>query len=714
MDSANKKRNWLIGGLLLCAIIVFLVMFIKQYRMLGQTIEEERSTYISEIKNQLVKNIQAEKEQQIALVNIYAQILTDLQPQYFEQVNRLLANEEYGVAGDEIFLMDAQGNVYTLEKERKTLSEQSLSYALTEKRVDVFGYSQINLREEFWIYGAPIRPIVIEQIEICAVINARSIQNFGKRMSTSILNNNGFSYIMSKSGNVLLYPSVENNMGYNLFHTLEASGVDEARLLEMKRNFSQGADGKEILDFRDDKWLLDYAGDMFDDWVVVVTMPMTITGADTYKMLSGTMSWILMLFSSIILFTLFVIRIFYVRERERERAIQQEKADLAIAQKIAESKNEFLAKMSHDIRTPLNAIIGLIQITSNLVSDRPKAAENLSQAGKAAEYLLSILNDILDMSKIESGKMVLRNAPFDITALMDSIKNINLAQVENRQIHFEMRTEGNLSKWYLGDQGRIGQILMNLLSNAVKFTNPGGHILFSISAEPESSQADRLIFQVKDDGVGMSEAYLTKLFQPFEQESNTQSMNRGGSGLGLAIVKNLTELMDGSVQVTSEKGIGSCFTVTLCLPHADNPQDASASEHLTSLAGKRVLLAEDNAINAMIAKELLEEAGELIVETVENGQEAVNRFGQSRQGYFDVILMDIRMPVMDGLTATQEIRALPHLQAQTIPIVAMSANAFDEDISRALECGMNAYLSKPVDIKKTLFTLAKLLKGSPQ
>lgn len=306
--------------------------------MLGRTIEEERSTYISEIKNQLVKNIQAEKERQIALVNIYAQILTDLQPQHFEQVNRLLASKELGIAGDEIFLMDVQGNVYTLEKERKTLSEQSLSYALTEERVDVFGYSQINLREEFWIYGAPIQPITIDEIEICAVINARSIQNFGERMSTSILNNNGFSYIMSKSGNVLLYPSVENNMGYNLFHTLEASGVDEASLLEMKRDFSLGEAGNEILDFWDDKWLLDYAEDMFDDWVVVVTMPMTITGADTYKMLSGTMSWILMLFSSIILFTVFVIRIFYVRERERERPSSRKRPTLPSPKKLPSRK----------------------------------------------------------------------------------------------------------------------------------------------------------------------------------------------------------------------------------------------------------------------------------------------------------------------------------------------------------------------------------------
>lgn len=273
-----------------------------------------------------------------------------------------------------------------------------------------------------------------------------------------------------------------------------------------------------------------------------------------------------------------------------------------------------------------------------------------------------------------------------------------------------MRTEGEYSQWYQGDRGRISQIMMNLLSNAIKFTKPGGHILFSVKAEPEENNMDRLTFQVKDNGVGMSNEYLTRLFEPFEQEAGTQSMNECGSGLGLPIVKNLTELMDGTVEVSSEKGVGSCFTVTLRLHREDSQNYKIAADFTANLAGKRVLLVEDNSINSMIAKRLLESKGDMIVEAVENGLQAIERFNESAEGYFDVILMDVRMPVMDGITATKKIRALSHPQAGTIPIVAMSANAFDEDINKALACGMTAYLPKPIDIKNTLLTLSKQLK----
>lgn len=707
----KKNRNWLIGTVLFFVIVVLLVMFIRQYMILGDTIEDERATYVSEIKNQLVKNINAEKEQQIAQVNICRQVLMNLQPRHFEEIDRLLSNKEAGVNGDEIFLMDKQGTLYTLGREQKSLSEKNIVYELTVEKQEVFGYSQVNHKEEFWICGVPIEPMVVDQIEICAVMNARSLENFRERMATTILDNNGFSYIMSKAGNVLLFPAVESGMGYNLFHTLQEFGVDETNIAQMRQDFQEGIDEKKVLFFQDNKWLLDYSGDLYDDWVVVVMMPMTITGADTYKMLNGLLVLTLLLFGSIIFFVLLIIRRLHLRERQRERAIQQEKAELVIAQKITETKNDFLAKMSHDIRTPLNTIIGLIQITVDLVADRPKAADNLHQAGKSAEYLLNILNDILDMSKIESGKMEIREIPFDLQELIESLRTMNLAQADKKQIEFETQLEGKLAECYLGDKIRISQVIMNLLSNAVKFTDPGGYILFSVKTEPETDSVDRITFQVKDDGAGMAPEYLEHLFQPFEQEERTQNINYCGSGLGLSIVKNLLELMGGTVEVESEQGTGSCFTVVLWLKKTKKPKATLEAENHVSLKGKQVLLVEDSGINARIEKEMLEKAGGMIVQTVANGLEAVETFEQSGEGDYDMIIMDIRMPVMDGLEATVRIRELSHPQAKTIPIIAMSANAFNDDIERALVCGMNAYLPKPIDLQKTITVLKEIMGG---
>lgn len=706
-DAVINRKKWVFGISLLFIIAVLLFLFFKHYHMLGQTIEQERSTYISEIRNQLVRNISAEKEQQITLVNLYGQILSRFEPRYFDEIGSLLSYNRAHDTGDEVFLADTEGNVYTLDGSQKRLSSVQLIHDLTVEKREVFGYSQINEQEEYWIYGSPIQKFLVEGTEICAVINARAVENFSRRMSTNIMSNSGYSYIMTKSGNVLVFPQADNPMGYNFFHTLEGYHVDAGSILKMKNDFQSGIESAQIISFNGNKWLLNYSGDLFDDWVVVVMMPMTITGADTYKMLNQTTVLLLLLFLGIICFILLVLRVFYLRERTRERLIQEEKANLLVAQKIAESKNSFLAKMSHDIRTPLNAIIGLLQITADAVSDRPKASENLNQAGKSAEYLLNVLNDILDMSKIESGKMEIRKAPFDIWELMETLRTINASQAAAKQIDLQVQAEGALSDFYMGDKVRISQVMMNLLSNAIKFTGQSGHIRFTLKGETGPGHTDKLTFVVQDDGIGMTEDYMKRLFEPFEQAEETQNLNVAGSGLGLSIVKNLVELMEGSIEAESEKGHGSRFTVTLNLERTVKPEkEAEEAFEDISLEGKRVLLVEDNELNAMIAEEILMMCHASVTKA-QNGLEAAELFEASGDGEYDLILMDIRMPVMNGLEAARKIRGLPHPNATTIPIVAMSANAFDEDISAAYESGMDDYLPKPVDIQKLVTTLKK-------
>ena len=692
----------MITATLVVLVAVFAILFIYQYQVLRDTIEQERVTYVSEIKDQLVDNIAMERNMQISTVNLYRRNILKAQSERFADLADILEGTQLD-EGDAIFFLDENGTVYDLNGNKRHLSDQMLAQRLLLDRTGVFSYAQINNMDEYWFYGIPLEGVTLDGVPIRAVLSARNIQNFGSGMATNILNNEGFTFVTSKKGNVLLFPPSENDMGYSLFNSLLSFGASEEAVNLMREDFAQGRDGQKFLFYGSNRWLISYSSDVFDDWVVVVLMPMTITAADTYRMLNYTMLVVALLVGSILLLLLFSINLFYQRERAREQAVQQEKLELEIIRRTAESKNQFLAKMSHDIRTPLNAIIGLLQIAKNLVTGQSKIEKNLFQVEQSAEYLLSVLNDILDMSKIESGKMQLNKIPFSLEKLLETVDAVNRTQADRKNLDFRVETQGDLSPCNMGDPLRLKQILMNLLSNAIKFTEQGGVVLLQVTVLPEDDE-DKLVFVVEDTGIGMSKEYLKNLFQPFEQESPSVAATYAGSGLGLSIVKNLAELMDGKLSVSSTKGKGSRFEVSLCLPRAEAQEymkeDCEQAPSKISLAGRKLLLAEDNELNAMIATELITTQYGMQVDWTENGQLAVERFAASALDEYAAILMDIRMPVMDGLEATAAIRKLDHPRAGTVPIIAMSANAFAEDVALSLECGMNDHLAKPIDITK--------------
>lgn len=704
---AMKRKAAVIWVSVLGATVVFsLLLFIRQYQHLGDTIEKERITYVSEIKNQMVGNIEMEKDVQMSMVDLYCRLIKKADPKQFSDLKVLLEGALLDEK-DTVFLMDSDGFTYNLNGERKKLSDSVLAEKLLLERQPFFSYAQVNDKEEYWIYGEPLEGITLSGIPIRAVLSARDIHNFSARMATGILNNEGTTYVVSGDGNVLVYPEQEKEIGYNLFSSLLTLGADKNTVYQMEEAFKQGKGGQEFLSYGGNRWLISYSSDIFNNWVVVVLMPMTITAADTYQMLNHTMAAVLLLLGSVLSFVLLIINLFYQRERSRERVIQQEKLRLEVANRAADSKNQFLAKMSHDIRTPLNAIMGLLKITESLVEGQPKAEDNLGKIKQSAEYLLSILNDILDMSKIESGKMQIDKSPFKLQDLLSSVEAMNGTQAAARGLDFSMEVRGGPGIWYLGDRLRLNQILMNLLSNAIKFTGAGGRVWLRLDVTPMETGNDTFVFTVKDTGIGMSEEYLEHIFEPFEQESASVALNYAGSGLGLSIVKNLVDLMEGEISVTSVKGQGSRFEVRLNLPRVDAPEETAEKEQTPEiqLKGLKLLLVEDNELNAMIASELITAECKMAVDTAGNGQLALERFISSGENEYAAILMDIRMPVMDGLTAARSIRKSNHPRALRIPIIAMSANAFEEDVALSLKNGMNAHLSKPIDVEKLENTL---------
>lgn len=409
---------------------------------------------------------------------------------------------------------------------------------------------------------------------------------------------------------------------------------------------------------------------------------------------------------------------------------------LTMAEKANMAKSDFLSRISHDIRTPLNAIIGMAHLAKMNLEQPQKAEECLDKLHISAKFLLALINDVLDMSKIESGKMNLVRETFRFSEFVTEVTEICREQAWQKKQEFTAEIAPELDSCYIGDSLRLNQIMINLLSNAVKYTPDRGKISLKISLDMRSQEEDVLIFEVRDDGIGISEEFQQKLFEPFEQENADGGSMFGGSGLGLPIAGNLVRMMNGSISVESSPGKGSCFRVRTALGRV-NPSakkepelqtgrektettEASAAEQEpggklsqgrpAQFNGEPVLLVEDNDFNLEIAKMLLNECA-LSAETARNGIEAVERFEASGVGYYRAILMDIRMPEMDGLEATLQIRAKKRPDAGTVPIIAMTANAFHDEEKQAMDAGMNYYLTKPIEPELLFAALQKCIRS---
>jgi PAS domain S-box-containing protein len=398
------------------------------------------------------------------------------------------------------------------------------------------------------------------------------------------------------------------------------------------------------------------------------------------------------------------------------RDITKRKEAEAAALEASRAKGDFLSHMSHEIRTPLNAIIGMTRITRDSLGNPEKAAKSIDQVMLASAHLLELLNDVLDMSKIESGKFEIANESFDLQEILEEVRSIINERCREKLIHFKIsqNEQGGERLRLLGDKLRLKQVLINLLGNAVKFTNQEGRIILSVNKKEETADAVALDFAVIDDGIGMTEEQMKHLFNAFEQADSSIAGRFGGTGLGLAISQNLVKLMGGNIAVESKLNEGTAFRFALTLSKAAAEDEAGETEEETinlDLAGKHILLAEDIEVNRMIIAEMLASSQVDITQAVD-GKDAAEKFGASPLHFFDLIFMDIQMPVMDGYEAAHAIRGMNREDAAELPIIAMTANAYQEDINMALAAGMNGHVAKPIDfdrVKKLLYDI--LVKG---
>lgn len=389
---------------------------------------------------------------------------------------------------------------------------------------------------------------------------------------------------------------------------------------------------------------------------------------------------------------------------QAQQAQQELSLRLAKERDANAAKTRFLSLMSHDLRTPLGAVIGLSELAADDALPRQKVQGYLGEINHAGHYLLDIINEVLDMSRIESQKMELHETPYSLDEYCASIRSVVELLCAQKQLQFEIVRRGDLPAYILADKTRFNQIFFNLLTNAVKYTPAGGRIALEIEAVARRENATAVRFTVRDTGIGMSKEFIRHAFEPFVQEREDDG--NSGVGLGLSIVQNLVSLMGGTVHIDSEPGRGTAVQVDMTLAHAPAPAapQPGVKDTAGALRGKRILLCEDNTINAQIVMALLESVG-ACADHAQNGRQGLAMFEASQPGAYAAVLMDIRMPEMSGIDAARALRALDRPDAARVPIIALTANAYEEDRRRCLDAGMDDHVSKPIDTEVFLRTL---------
>ena len=436
------------------------------------------------------------------------------------------------------------------------------------------------------------------------------------------------------------------------------------------------------------------------DWTLITYIPIEY-------ITKSNIDWPLVIVVSICLTILLFFDVFVIMRFNRKLAATAKEADSA-----NKAKTVFLSTMSHDIRTPMNAIIGLTTIAEKNIGDSKSVSDSLNKIKLASNHLLTLINDILDISKVEHGNISLSPVRFSVIELAENLENMVLPMVQQKNIDFRFQ-KNNITWEYLNaDQLRINQVFINILSNAIKYTPDNKQVYVDLSEEPCGKEGFiKLVYKVADKGIGMPESFMEIMYEPFMRQTDSRINTIQGTGLGLAITKKMVDLMGGKIECQSKEGEGTTFIVTLEIEVSENEKNADSQEENDSdLTGMKILVAEDMDVNWEIISTLLEMYG-IKCRRAENGKVAVDTLRNIQSDEFDVVFMDIQMPVMNGLEATREIRKLENPYAANIPIIAMTADAFSENVAECFEAGMNAHIAKPIDINNVVRELKKIRKA---
>ncbi len=744
MQKAKSYRN-LILGCCMTGIAMFLAFFFLYQTYIRDIIYEERLNQMEEITRQMFQNLEDVIDSHWDRVTEECNYLGDANVQTTEELCRHMKKKyELSAYVDHkitLMAMDSEGGYYTESGNRGLFRDLDYFEESPEKISFVFDSMTDNRSEMVFLNRLP-EPIHLQNGEKRTTILyygiAQDMEQLNPYFNCEAYNGNNSVYVLDDNGFKLFNSNqVELIKGHNVFSVLQKMKYlhnssfekTKAELEEKGCSYSNA-----ILDGTEYYYGLKRMENA--EWTLIFLVPAEYVATNTLKLVNFVMIFIVIF--TVIVAVCVMMGISLVMRRNQQEAIRVERENNArletvntelrqakkaaeeafqVAQEANRSKSSFLANMSHDIRTPMNAIIGMTSLIRYDAGDKGKVIEYADKIDTSSQHLLGIINDVLDMSKIEAGKTVFRYSDFSIVDFIQELDTIFHSQIYEKKQTLAIIKENIRHEWVNGDRVHLMQIFSNLLSNAIKYTQEGGEIqLLAEECESKSSVYAKYRFLVSDNGMGMSADFKDTIFDTFTREENSMTNKIQGTGLGMAITKNLVDSMGGTIEVESEPGQGSCFEIFMDLKIAEERAVSLALQAETDeqdgniLQGMKFLCAEDNEINAEILTELLKiEGAECTI--CENGEEILKAFEQSAPGDYDMILMDVQMPVMNGYEATKAIRRSSHELAKTIPIIAMTANAFSEDIQHSLAAGMNAHVSKPVEMKVLEKTIRSIKSG---
>ena len=674
--------------------------FIIGYRQLNQAIQNERVASAGQLSMLISEKLSLLRAQFETELMQASRILAYADVSSLAEANQALAVTE------DLYLMTAGGTYISLKGEPVVISSKRLTQNMLHAEGISSDFATVQGKGDFWIFAAPLHDIVIDGQQIAGLLKLVDAKTYADIAATTLYDDKGAAYVVDNNGAILLRPAVAaaNNYfkGYNFIQILQSEKAEEKKVNELQEALINQEQAEIVASVQDQTWLIQSYPDS-GSRNIVVAIPISITAHQTFRGMNFVIVMIALMLMTISI--LFLVWIFHYVSINQKIQLENAKAEL---------KSDFMNKMSHDIRTPLNAIVGMLELSMRRLNTGDPVADYLKKARKSSQYLIEIINDMLDMSRLDCGKMRIAHNLFDMREMLDNVIELTLYPAAERKLELLLECPPSCHTAFLGDALRIRQCLVNLISNSIKFTPEEGTITLRYEELSKTDSLLRVRFTVEDTGIGMQQEFLPNLFKPFEQEKSSLTSSHIGSGLGLAIVHNLVTLMNGTIDVDSKPGVGTRFVIELPLEPSNLtkqvPSDSVESKTPADTSGKRILLAEDNELNREILQDLLMDIG-VIVDTAENGEVAIEKFTASPEGCYDMILMDIQMPVMNGLDAAQKIRSSTHPDAERVPIVALSANAFEEDIEKSLSHGIQAHLSKPINIDEIQKILRQYTEG---
>lgn len=688
-------RKGRIAAVVLATLIILLTAVCAYINRLSNTTKASVLAFMRELSGHDLKNIQSELNRSWDEISAIYSRMQVSRCNTIQEVCSRLNIEQTTNTFDLIYLVDSEGNTYSGANVVENNSDEIYTQALfSESPRFVMRYDESDILEatrESLIYGIRCAPFRVNGTEFVGIIGFAKIGMIEKRLKIDSFNGQGYTGIIDRAGNYVVNRNRAAGIGRidNYYEKLKQGAhfsdqEIEAIIVRLNRgesfieHFAYEPDGARVVSFipiQDTQWSL------------VLTVPERVFNEQIQQFVTMTG---IMLAVVVITFCLVML------------AIIRMSATSAMARAEAKARGDFLSSMSHEIRTPLNGIVGLNHLMQQNLDDPDKMRDYLGKSDSTAKYLLSLVNDILDMSKLQAGKVDLFLKPFSVSHLLAMVESVIRSRTEEKGICFQIEPdipEPNI----IGDEIRIEQILINILGNAVKFTPEGGQIKLRVLQAEGGDGRITTTFEVEDNGCGISEEFKSKIFDPFSQEQSAATKGMQGTGLGMSISTLLAKQMGGTLSVRSRLGEGSCFTFTLTANRADAILAAAVpadKEPVRAKNGRRlkILVAEDNELNAEILMELLRAADFDVYRAVDGGQ-VIELFAASDFYAFDVILMDVQMPVRNGYEAARIIRGMDRPDAKTVTIYACTANTFKEDQEKAEESGMDGFIAKPIDVK---------------